>query len=203
MSQNDSGRYILRLMSGVFLLILILTILPPSSVNAVRGATRRVSREAIMGESRQSWDTPNRSDVQHIASRSAAEIQTRYVDVVRSPNYFSKQNASETIVGKSSSTDWLTYENRIIGYRIQFPKDWRLRESLSMGYPYLKLLDPNGYWLNTKGQVVSSGTYTGTIGLGQAQGSFLNVTAMEGALTIFSTSPDVLPMMKVFPSHFI
>ena len=51
-----------------------------------------------------------------------------------------------------------------------------------------------------KGQMVSSDSYTGTISTGQIQGNFLTVTAMEGALTIFSTPPEILPTMRVQPS---
>ena len=50
-------------------------------------------------------------------------------------------------------------------------------------------------------QIVDSDVYTGTISSGQAQGSFLTVTAMEGALTIFSTSPEILPIMKIQPAN--
>jgi len=50
------------------------------------------------------------------------------------------------------------------------------------------------------GAVVSSVSYPGTITSGAAQGSFLSVTAIEGALTIFSTPPEPLPVMMVQPS---
>lgn len=49
-------------------------------------------------------------------------------------------------------------------------------------------------------QVVSSTSYNGIITQGGAQGTFLNVAAIEGALTIFSTTPEVLPQMVAEPT---
>jgi hypothetical protein len=46
---------------------------------------------------------------------------------------------------------------------------------------------------------VSEASYPGTITSNQTQGSFLNVTAIEGALSIYSTAPGSTPVLKLSP----
>ena len=35
-----------------------------------------------------------------------------------------------------------SYRNSLLGYEIQYPENWELRESISMGYPYISITDP-------------------------------------------------------------
>ncbi|NIM96074.1 MAG: PKD domain-containing protein [Anaerolineales bacterium] len=52
-------------------------------------------------------------------------------------------------------------------------------------------------------EVVSTTVYNGTIEPEEVQGSFLNITAIEGALTIFSSTPETLASMIVEPSSIM
>jgi hypothetical protein len=77
--------------------------------------------------------------------------------------------------------------------------------SLTAGNYYVEMIgtDNGEYQLEVvgrqEGQAVAGDAYTGTITADQVQGSFLNVTAMEGALTIFSTQPAETPSMRLEP----
>ena len=54
-----------------------------------------------------------------------------------------------------------------------------------------------------KGKVVSSDAYSGTIASGEVEGVFLNVTAMEGVMTIFASPPEALPTMEIAPRPLV
>lgn len=41
-----------------------------------------------------------------------------------------------------SQTSMLVYQNSVLGYEFEYPEAWTLLESRSMGYPYVKLLNP-------------------------------------------------------------
>ncbi len=49
--------------------------------------------------------------------------------------------------------------------------------------------------------IVSSESLSGAIESGEVQGSFLNVAAIEGTLTIFASQPEALPVMAVDPAN--
>lgn len=38
--------------------------------------------------------------------------------------------------------NWKTYRNSVLQYSLRYPRDWKLYESMSMGYPYITLADP-------------------------------------------------------------
>lgn len=44
--------------------------------------------------------------------------------------------------GVASNGDQASYRNSMLGFEIQYPKNWRLQESISMGYPYVRITDP-------------------------------------------------------------
>ncbi|MBX7236335.1 MAG: peptidoglycan DD-metalloendopeptidase family protein [Caldilineales bacterium] len=64
--------------------------------------------------------------------------------------------------------------------------------------------DGGNYEVDILGQqgdaIVSSERLSGVIEANEVQGSFLNVAAIEGTLTIFASEPEVLPVMAVDPA---
>lgn len=41
-----------------------------------------------------------------------------------------------------STADWKIYQNNELQYTFKYPKTWKLRESMSMGYLYISIFDP-------------------------------------------------------------
>jgi len=41
-----------------------------------------------------------------------------------------------------NTSNWKTYQNNELQYTFKYPKTWKFRESMSMGYPYINIFDP-------------------------------------------------------------
>jgi len=59
----------------------------------------------------------------------------------------------------TTNREWPSYRNSSLGYQIDYPPDWKLSEGISMGYPYITLLDPVAQELPRGSTEVTKGAF--------------------------------------------
>lgn len=125
--------------------------------------------------------------------------------ILHSPADLHLYDAQGRHVGKNYDTGQIDLQIPGATYTSTDPQTITVVQPQAGNYTVQLIGTANGpYTLDIVGkqedQVVSSASYSGVIAPGTAQGTFLNVAAIEGALTIFSTTPEVLPQMAAEPT---
>jgi hypothetical protein len=128
------------------------------------------------------------------------------VIILHSPADLHLYDALGRHVGLNYDTGVAEIEIPGASYDTSSPQTITVQEPEAGNY-YVELVGTGtgSYTLEINGKqnqvTVSEASYPGTISPNQTQGSFLNVTAIEGALSIYSTEPGSTPVLKLSPGE--